>query len=110
MDDDVSLLDLLVSMIWFVFLPFIAAIVYLMARGDEMRNRQIEDATEEEEALRRRLNVPTGAADQISKLAGLRDSGASTEAEFQTYRPASWRAHDRERPGLRARLMPLPSR
>ncbi|HWM73948.1 MAG TPA: SHOCT domain-containing protein [Nocardioides sp.] len=80
---DLSGIQKALWMVFLVFLPFIAAIAYLIARGDKLRERQVEAATEREEALRRRLNVPTSTADEISKLAALRDSGALTEEEFQ---------------------------
>jgi len=74
-------------MLFLIFVPFIAAITYLIARGDQMRQRQLQDMADREEELRRRLGVTqVSTADELSKLAALRDSGVLTEAEFQTQR------------------------
>ena len=118
-DDDLPLLDLFISMIWFylfvawifflimltfdifrsrdlsgiqkavwmvllIFVPVIAAIAYLIVRGDQMQDRHIEEGTVREEARLHPVGVPASPADEISKLAALRDSGALTEEEFQT--------------------------
>jgi len=70
--------------IFLVFLPFIAAITYLIARGDQMHQRQAEDMAARDEALRRRLGTSSSStADEVSKLAELRNSGVLTEDEFQ---------------------------
>ena len=73
--------------LWIVFLlfvPFIAAMVYLIVRGDEMHQRQLDDMAQRENELRRRLGVTTpSTADEISKLTALRDSGVLSEAEYQ---------------------------
>ena len=71
-------------MIFLIFVPIIAAVVYLITRGDKMRERQMADVANQEEALRQRLGVtPVSTADEIAKLAALRDSGTLTEEEFQ---------------------------
>ena len=74
-------------MLFLVFVPVIAAIAYLVARGDQMHQRQLDDAAQREAELRRRLGVtPPSAADEMTKLANLRDSGVLTEEEYQTQR------------------------
>jgi hypothetical protein len=74
-------------MLFLVFVPVIAAIAYLVARGDQMHQRQLDDAAQREAELRRRLGVtPPSAADEMTKLATLRDSGVLTEEEYQTQR------------------------
>jgi hypothetical protein len=74
-------------MVFLIFVPFIAAITYLIARGDHMRQRQLQDMADREDELRRRLGVtPLSTADEISKLAALRDSGVLSEDEYQTQR------------------------
>lgn len=83
---DLSGIQKAVWMVFLIFVPVIAAITYLVVRGDKMHERHIEYATAREDALRRRLKVPSSAADEISKLAGLRDSEALTEEEFQTHK------------------------
>jgi membrane protein implicated in regulation of membrane protease activity len=72
-------------MVFLIFVPVIAAVVYLIARGDKMHARQAKDLEDREEALRQRFGAPQpSTADEISKLAELRSSGALSEVEFQT--------------------------
>lgn len=83
---DLSGIQKAVWMVFLVFVPFIAAITYLIVRGDKMHARQTEDMLAREDALRQRLGVTassTSAADEIGKLAALRDAGTITEDEFQ---------------------------
>jgi hypothetical protein len=77
-------------MVLLIFVPVIAAIAYLVVRGDKMHERQLDDMAAREEALRRRMGVPTSTADEISKLAALRDSGALSDQEFQDHKSRLW--------------------
>jgi membrane protein implicated in regulation of membrane protease activity len=71
--------------VFLIFVPVIAAVVYLIARGDKMHARQAKDLEEREEALRQRFGGPSpSTADEISKLVELRNSGALSEVEFET--------------------------
>ena len=83
---DLSGIQKAVWMVLLVFVPFITAIAYLMVRGDKMQERQVQDTRAQEDALRQRLGVVQSPADEISKLASLRDNGTITEAEFQTHK------------------------
>jgi hypothetical protein len=70
--------------LFLIFVPVIAAVVYLIVRGDKMHARQAQDLEAREEALRQRFGGSSAStADEISKLAELRDAGALTEIEFQ---------------------------
>ena len=74
-------------LIFVIFLPFLGVFVYLLARGDEMREHAIKDAQAQDAAMRSYVKEAAGTggpADQIAQLASLRDSGAITEAEFQS--------------------------
>ena len=64
-------------MLFLLFVPFIAAVVYLIARGESMHERRMQDFANQAGAAAR-----PSAADEISKLAALRDSGALSEEEF----------------------------
>jgi membrane protein implicated in regulation of membrane protease activity len=74
--------------LWFVFilfLPLIGVLVYLIARGDKMHERQVRQAQRQEEQLRSYVQEaagPQSSADQLAKLADLRDRGVITDAEF----------------------------
>jgi phospholipase D-like protein/putative oligomerization/nucleic acid binding protein len=72
-------------LIFLLFVPFLGTFVYLIANGDDMAKRRIEEA----EAARSQMDeyVRTtagsgGAAAEIEKAKGLLDSGAITQAEF----------------------------
>ena len=72
-------------LIFILFVPFLGTFIYLIANGDDMAKRRIEEA----EAARSQMDeyVRTtagsgGAAAEIEKAKGLLDSGAITQTEF----------------------------
>jgi len=70
-----------------VFVPWLGVLVYLIARGNSMGERHMQDAVEREQATRQYIQSvasPNGhsAADEITKLVQLRDSGVISEEEF----------------------------
>lgn len=74
---------------WIVFvivLPFLGVLIYLIANGDEMGKRDVEQA----QAARAEMDdyvksvAPGGAASEIEKAKQLLDSGAISQAEFDT--------------------------
>ena len=76
--------------LWLIFilvLPFLGVLVYLIARGGSMHERQEAQARAQDEAFRSYVKDAAGSgggsADELAKLADLRDKGAITEAEFQ---------------------------
>ncbi len=77
--------------LWIVFvvvLPYLGVLVYLIARGKEMTQHSLDDARTMEAAQRQYIqNVAGGAAaspaDEIARLADLREKGVIDEAEFQ---------------------------
>jgi hypothetical protein len=75
--------------LWFIFvlfIPLIGVLVYLIARGGEMHQRSVEQARQQDQAVRSYVqevaNTPS-AADQLAKLADLRDRGVITPDEFE---------------------------
>jgi type VI protein secretion system component VasK len=70
-----------------ILLPFLGVLVYLIARGKNMGERQEQRARAEEDSFRsyvRETAASDGhAAEEINKLADLRNRGVITEAEFQ---------------------------
>ena len=74
--------------LWFVFilfLPLIGVLVYLIARGGKMHERQVRQAQRQEEQVRSYVQEAAGSqssADQLAKLADLRDRGVITAEEF----------------------------
>lgn len=73
---------------WLIFiliLPLIGVLVYLIARGEGIYRREATQARKSEEAFRDYVRQTAGSAstaDELTKLASLRDQGVITEAEF----------------------------
>jgi len=60
--------------------------VYLIARGPKMAQRDVTQAQEQDRAFRAYVQEAaheTSTADELTKLADLRDRGVITEADFQ---------------------------
>jgi len=74
--------------LWFVFvlfIPLIGVLVYLIARGGKMHEHQVRDAQVQEREFRQYVQEAAGSqssADQLAKLADLRDRGVITADEF----------------------------
>ena len=68
-----------------VFLPMIGVLVYLIARGGKMHERAVRQARQQDQAARayiREAAGPESSADQLAKLADLRNRGVITQEEF----------------------------
>lgn len=74
--------------LWSIFVilaPFLGVFVYVIANGRSMGERDLAIAQQREAEFQtyvRQTAGTAGAADELAKLAALRDSGALTEAEF----------------------------
>lgn len=70
--------------IFLVFIPFIAALVYLIARGDGMRGRAIEAQSEAKHQVDSyiREQAQSSPADELHKLNELKEKGALSSEEF----------------------------
>ncbi len=69
-----------------IILPFLGVFVYVIARGHKMTERDVAQAQEQDRAFRAYVQEAAhggSAADELTKLADLRDRGAITEADFQ---------------------------
>ncbi len=70
-----------------IVLPFLGVLIYLIANGDKMQERSMKQASDMASAQREYIQSVAGdsasAADEIAKLASLKDSGAISDAEFQ---------------------------
>lgn len=74
--------------IFIIVLPYLGVFIYLIVRGQKMGENAAQAAAEQEAATRRYIqNVAStdgrGAADEIARLADLRDRGVLSEEEFQ---------------------------
>jgi len=69
-----------------VFIPFLAALIYLIARGAGMRDRTIKaqaDAKKHFDEYVREQAHGGSPADELHKLAELKDKGALSAEEFE---------------------------
>ena len=75
--------------LWFLFvlfIPLIGVLVYLIVRGGSMHERAVRDAQQQDQAFRAYVQDAAGSgntADQLAKLADLRDRGVITADEFE---------------------------
>ena len=91
--------------LWFLFvllIPLIGVLVYLIARGDSMHDRAIQQAQQQDDQFRSYVQQAEDSgtpADQLAKLADLRDRGVINDQEFERKRPRSWPERPRDPPG-----------
>ena len=75
--------------LWFLFvllIPLIGVLVYLIARGGKMHEHAVQEQRQQDQAFRTYVQDVAGSpssADQLSKLADLRDRGVITPEEFE---------------------------
>jgi hypothetical protein len=78
--------------IFIILLPFLGVLVYLIARGKSMQERALKQMADQEKMTRAYIQeVSSGSAstaDEISKLAALRDQGVLTNEEFNAQKAA----------------------
>ena len=74
---------------WFIFIlliPLVGVLVYLIVRGGKMHEHQVRDAQAQDQEFRRYVQETAGSpgpADELAKLADLRDRGVITAQEFE---------------------------
>jgi hypothetical protein len=76
--------------LWIIFiivLPYLGVLIYLIARGKSMQERAIKQAADQEAQFRGYVQSVAatsggGSADEIAKLADLRDKGVISQEEF----------------------------
>ena len=73
--------------LWVIFvivLPFLGVLVYLIAQGDHMAQRNMTQAKAQQEQMDAYVKSVAGggSAAEIERAKGLLDSGAITQAEF----------------------------
>ncbi len=70
-----------------IFLPLIGVLLYLIARGGKMQDRAARDAQQQQQEfdtyVRDVAGSGTSSADQLERLAQLRDQGVITDQEFE---------------------------
>jgi hypothetical protein len=77
-----------VWILFLIFVPFLTALVYLIARGSGMQKRSMAQAealrSAQDAYIRQAAGTDSSAADAIAQAKALLDSGAITQAEFDT--------------------------
>ena len=72
--------------IFVVLVPFLGTLIYLIVNGGHMAKRDMKAAQEQQTAFNEYIRTTAGtsasSADELTKLASLRDSGVLTDAEF----------------------------
>src|SRR4051812_46678545 len=71
--------------IFVIVLPFIGIFTYLIARGGKMTEHAVQDAQAQEDYFNARVQSAVGGsneADQLAKLASLREQGVIDDTEF----------------------------
>ncbi len=79
------------KMLWVLFviiLPFLGIFVYLIARGGKMHERAAAQAAQQQKAfdsyVKETAGTGSSTAEQLAKLADLKQQGVLTDAEFET--------------------------
>jgi hypothetical protein len=70
--------------VFVIFLPLLGVLVYLIARGGKMAQHNIDAAKAQDAAMKDYIRQAAGGstADELERLAGLKDKGVITQAEF----------------------------
>jgi len=74
-----------VWIIFLIFVPFLTALIYLIARGRGMAERSVKEALDTQAAVDAHIRDVTSTsspADEIAKAQALLDSGAISQDEF----------------------------
>jgi ABC-type multidrug transport system fused ATPase/permease subunit len=73
--------------IFLIFVPFLAALIYLISRGDGMRERALQQHQQAQEQMNAYIRQTAGgggsAADELAKLARLHDEKKLSDQEFE---------------------------
>jgi hypothetical protein len=76
-----------VWILFLIFLPFITALVYLIARGNGMAERSQKEAKQYQAAtdqyIRQTVGASSSPSDEIAKAKSLLDSGTINQAEYE---------------------------
>jgi hypothetical protein len=76
------------KVLWIIFIiavPFLGVFVYLIARGHQMAEREVAAVQQQDQAAREYIRDAAGSAspaDELARLADLKEKGHITDAEF----------------------------
>jgi len=77
--------------IFVILVPLLGVFIYVMARGGGMAERDLRQAQAAEQATQQYIRAAAGStssADELAKLADLRDKGILTADEFESQKQA----------------------
>ena len=73
-------------LLFILFIPLVGVLVYLIVRGGSMHERAVRQAQQQDQEARAYIREAAGSessADQLAKLADLRDRGVINADEFE---------------------------
>ena len=84
-DHDMSGWGKAVWVVVLIFIPFLAVLVYLIARGSGMRERALKEQAENKKHFDEYVKETAGTSkvDELASLADLHDKGKVTDAEYE---------------------------
>jgi hypothetical protein len=83
--DDIGGLGTAFWLIFVIVVPWLGVLIYLLAHGRNMTRRAVDQQQAQQDAFASYVRETAGsgsAANELSKLADLRERGAITDAEF----------------------------
>jgi Short C-terminal domain/Phospholipase_D-nuclease N-terminal len=71
--------------VFLIFIPFLTALIYLIARGSGMRDRALNEQAEAKKQFDEYVRDTAGSSsvDQLANLAELHDKGKISDAEYE---------------------------
>lgn len=74
-----------VWVLFLIFVPFLTALIYLIVRGQGMRDRSIKEQADARKHFESYVRETAGSSpvDELHKLSELKDKGAISDAEFE---------------------------
>ena len=71
--------------VFLIFIPFLAVLVYLLARGSGMRDRALQEQAEQKKHFDQYIKETAGTSkvDELANLAALHDKGKLSDAEYE---------------------------
>ncbi len=84
-DHDMSGWGKAVWVVFLIFIPFLTALVYLIARGGGMRERAVKEQAEQKQHFDEYIRQTAGGSsvDELANLAELHDKGKISDAEYE---------------------------
>jgi ABC-type multidrug transport system fused ATPase/permease subunit len=71
--------------VFLIFVPFLAALIYLIARGGGMRDRALKEQAEQKRHFDEYIKETAGTSkvDELANLAELHDKGKISDADYE---------------------------